>query len=231
MQRMDWRVRYGQPDRHHLSAHQQGGAEVPRGTICGSLKRALSAEGCKVGGRLLFRLGESAGGRVNLAYAQVDTLVDDLASWPQTYSLVGFSYRSIGGDENPDRRLEWIANSEPFSPHVYSQLAEVYRRSGHEGFARQVAIRREKERARQPDLSLWVRAWNRFLGLTVAYGYQPWRALAPLVVLFVLGWGLFSLPPAQEAMVHIKGVTSAAVCHEPYPCFSPRSMSWTPCFP
>jgi hypothetical protein len=186
---------------------------------------ALSAQGCQVGDKLIFRLEAAPDGCVNLAHAQVGTLGDDLDSWPDTYNLVGFSYRSIGGDENPDRRLRWISNSKPFSPHVYSQLAEVYRRSGHEGFARQVAIRREKERARQPDLSWWVRAWSRFLGLAVAYGYQPWRALAPLAVLFVLGWFLFSLPPAQEAMVHIQGPTSAAACHEPYPCFSPRSMS------
>lgn len=189
---------------------------------------ALNAAGCQVGGALHFRLGEAAVGKVNLGYAKIGPLADDLASWPDTYNLVGFSYHSLGGDQNLDGRLEWINNSTPFSPHVYTQLAEVYRRSGHEGFARQVAIRREKERGRQSDLSLWVRAWNRFLGLTVAYGYQPWRALVPLVVLFVLGWFLFTRPPAQEVMVHpspnIKDPTSAAACHEPYPCFSPPDV-------
>jgi hypothetical protein len=186
---------------------------------------ALNAERCQVGNALLFRLQEACVGRINLAHAQIGTLADDLASWSDTHSLVGFSYHTLGGDENVDRRLEWISNSTPFSPYVYTQLAEVYRRSGREGFARQVAIRREKERRRQPDLSWGGRAWNRFLDLTVAYGYQPWRALVPLVVFFLLGWFLFTLPPAQEVMVHsstnIKGAISAAVCHEPYPCFSP----------
>lgn len=138
---------------------------------------------------------------------------------------MGFTYNSLDGDQDLDWRLKWLSNSEPFSPHVYSQLAEVYRRSGHEGFARQVAISREKERARQPDLSLGSRAWSHFLGLTVAYGYRPWRALVPLVIFFSLGWILFTLPPAQEAMVHPstnKGdLVSAAACHAPYPCFSP----------
>ena len=190
---------------------------------------ALNAEACQVGGTLFFRLGEAAVGEVNLAYAQVGTLADDLASWPDTYTLVGFSYHSLGGDENLDRRLRWISKSKPFSPHVYTQLAEVYRRSGLEGFARQVAIRREKERGRQPDLSWGSRAWNSFLGLTVAYGYQPWRALVPLVVLFVLGWFLFTRLPAEEVMVHPStkkdDPISAAACHKPYPCFSPPSMS------
>jgi len=187
--------------------------------------KALYAYSCQVEGLLIFELGEAAVGKVNLAYAQIGTLDDDLASWPDTYNLVGFTYNSLGGDQDLDRRLTWVSKSEPFSPHVYTQLAEVYRRTGHEGFARQVAIRREKERGRQPDLSWEAKVWNRFLGFTVAYGYQPWRALVALVVSFLLGWGLFSLPPAEEVMVHpsTKKVDSisAAACHEPYPCFSP----------
>jgi uncharacterized protein YjbI with pentapeptide repeats len=186
---------------------------------------ALLADSCQVGGSLIFSLGETSVGSVNLAYAQIGTLGDNLASWPDTYDLVGFTYNLLSGDKDPARRLTWISKSEPFSPHVYTQLAEVYRRSGHEGFARQVAVRREKERGRQPDLSRGSRAWNHFLGLTVAYGYQPWRALVPLVVLFVLGLFLFSRPAAQEVMVHPstknEAPISAAACHEPYPCFSP----------
>jgi hypothetical protein len=186
---------------------------------------ALNADSCQVGGSLIFSLGETSVGSVNLAYAQIGTLADNLASWPDTYNLVGFTYNLLGGDQALDRRLTWISKSEPFSPHVYTQLAEVYRSSGHEGFARQVAITRERLRGRRPDLSWEAKVWNRFLGLTLAYGYQPWRALVPLVVFFLIGWVLFTLPPAQEAMVHptsnIKGPTSAAACHEFHPCFSP----------
>jgi hypothetical protein len=190
---------------------------IPGGT-------ALEAEGCHVGSVFSFHLGEAAVGTVNLAYAQIGTLYDDLGSWPDIYNLVGFSYDSLV-DHDPTRRLEWISDSKPFSPHIYTQLAEVYRRSGHEGLARRVAIEREKERGQQPDLSWWVRAWNGFLGLTVAYGYQPWRALLGLVVLFLLGWLAFSLPAAQQVMVHaphnITGPISATACHKNYPCFFP----------
>jgi len=143
---------------------------------------AFNVEACQVGSTLSFHLGEAAVGVVNVAYARIGTLADNIASWPDTYSLVSFSYHSLGTDESLDQRLRWISNSKPFSPHVYSQLAEVYRSSGHEGFARQVAITREKERGRQPDLSWGSRSWNRFLGLTVAYGYEPWRALVLLVL-------------------------------------------------
>jgi hypothetical protein len=212
---------------------------------------ALMADSCRVGGSLFFSLGETSVGSVNLAYAQIGTLAfslgeasvgsvnlayaqigtlaDNLASWPDTYNLVGFTYNSLSGDQDDqrsrDRRLAWVGKSKPFSPQVYTQLAEVYRSSGHEGFARQVAIRREQLRGRQPDLSWGAKVWNRFLDFTVRYGYRPWRALVPLVVFFLAGWFLFALPPAQEVMVHptsnIKGPISATACHEVYPCFSP----------
>jgi uncharacterized protein YjbI with pentapeptide repeats len=105
----------------------------------------LSLSGANISGQLKIsgrgiKLINPDGPALSLAYAQIGTLADDLASWPDTYNLVGFSYQSLGGDENLDRRLRWIGNSKPFSPRVYSQLAEVYRRSGHEGFARQVEL-------------------------------------------------------------------------------------------
>jgi hypothetical protein len=73
---------------------------------------ALNADACRVGGTFFFRLGEAAVGEVSLAYAQIGTLADNLASWPDAYNLVGFSYHSLGSDENLDRRL-----SEPFKTH------------------------------------------------------------------------------------------------------------------
>jgi len=182
---------------------------------------------CRVGGTFLFRLAKPAVGKIDLSSAQVvGPLVDNLASWPTTLNLRDFSYRSLGGDDtDPSQRLEWLGRSEPFSPDVYTQLAEVYRRSGEEGHAREVAIERERERTKQPDLSPWVRAWRRFFGCTVAYGYKPWRALVGLILSFFFGWFWFALPPAQNVMVHaphnIKGPKHATDCHKDYPCFSP----------
>jgi hypothetical protein len=73
---------------------------------------------CQVGGVLYFRLAERAIGKVNLAYAQVDPLVDNVASWPDTLNLVGFSYRSIDSEDrfDLDQRLTWLHRSKPFSP-------------------------------------------------------------------------------------------------------------------
>jgi uncharacterized protein YjbI with pentapeptide repeats len=104
---------------------------------------ALSAQGCQVEGKLLFWLPQAAVGMIDLARAKVGALDDDLESWPDTINLEGFSYYSLDGDKDVDKRLEWIRKSKPFSPDVYSQLAEVYRRSGEESHARKIAIERE----------------------------------------------------------------------------------------
>jgi hypothetical protein len=187
----------------------------------------LVGERCQVGGVLSFRLREQAVGRVNFAYAQVGTLVDDLANWPDHLTLVGFSYRSLSVEASPNvkQRLKWLSRSKPFSPDVYTQLTEAYRRSGEEDRAKEVAIAREKERTRQSDLSWWVQAWRGFLGLTAAYGYRPRRALVFFVLLLALGSLFFAQPAAKHAMVPapdtVRGPASAAEDCKNYPCFSP----------
>jgi hypothetical protein len=45
---------------------------------------ALMADNYQVWSSLFFALGETSVGSVNLAYAQIGTLADNLASWPDT---------------------------------------------------------------------------------------------------------------------------------------------------
>jgi hypothetical protein len=104
-----------------LSADLSGQLNCSVGTkLINPQGTALNAEACQVGTTFLFRLREAAVGEVNLAYAQIGTLADNLASWPDTYNLVGFTYNLLSGDHALDRRLRWISKSEPFSPHVYT---------------------------------------------------------------------------------------------------------------
>ncbi len=64
----------------------------------------------------------------------------------------------------------------------YQQLASVYREAGHDRDVRQILI---AQRQAQLDRSVltgseWL--WARITGITLGYGYQPWRAM-----LFLLG--------------------------------------------
>lgn len=65
-----------------------------------------------------------------------------------------------------------------------------YRRAGHEQEARRVAI--AKQRARRRRLPRPARLWNRLLGVTVGYGYQPWRAVWWLFGFVAVGALLFA---------------------------------------
>jgi uncharacterized protein YjbI with pentapeptide repeats len=206
---------------------------------------ALSAQGCRVAGRLHFQLAEAAVGKIDLARAEIGVLHDDLDSWPINYpiSLVGFSYYALEEAANLEKlerkeatkvqkqwvlekRLAWVGKNHPYSPDVYNQLAAVYKRSGEEDHARKVAIARERARRERPsDITKGRRAWSLFLAYTVRYGYQPWLASIYFVVLLILGWGFFALPGAKHAMVpapdaHGLPANATKDCQN-HPCFSP----------
>ena len=66
---------------------------------------ALMADSCQLWGSLVFALGETSVGSVNLAYVQIGTLADNLANRPDTYNLVGFTYNLLSGDQDLKRRL------------------------------------------------------------------------------------------------------------------------------
>jgi hypothetical protein len=165
-------------------------------------------------------------GDVDLRRAVVGSLVDNLSSWPKRVYLEGFSYRNFTGAKDRDvaSRLAWVRRNRDYSPAVYDQLVEVYRRAGQDQDARQVAISREDDRRRYGQLSLPSKTWNKFLGLTVAHGYKPWRAAVFLLVVIAVSTWLFLRPSAEAAMAPTKAVEPAPTadeCGPGYECFEP----------
>jgi hypothetical protein len=58
-----------------------------------------------------------------------------------------------------------------------------------------------KERRQRAGLTPFGRAWNLLQDVTVAYGYQPWRAALWLVMLLVVGsviYGTYPPPPLRS---------------------------------
>jgi hypothetical protein len=168
-------------------------------------------------------------GDVELRTAKVRYLVDRLESWPTPPSqlfLDDFSYGALlGADQDVDRRLEWVHRNHGFSPGVYDQLADVYRRAGRDSDAREVSIAREKDPRRAGHLGRASRVWIRFLGLTVAHGYKPWRAAWYLLGTLVVSTAIFVfVPSAERAMAPTKAASqspTAANCTDQYECFEP----------
>ncbi|MDT7790131.1 MAG: hypothetical protein QOF58_8550, partial [Pseudonocardiales bacterium] len=66
----------------------------------------------------------------------------------------------------------------------YQQLAAVHRAAGHEHTARKVLIAQQRDLRRRGDPG--NKLWHWFLGVTLGYGYKPSRAVAGLLVTFVL---------------------------------------------
>lgn len=66
----------------------------------------------------------------------------------------------------------------------YQQLAAVHRAAGHEHTARKVLIAQQRDLRHRGDPG--NKLWHWFLGVTLGYGYKPSRAVAGLLVTFLL---------------------------------------------
>ncbi len=159
---------------------------------------ALSAETLLVKGGLFWRSMEKRPvGVIDLRHAKVGQLVDDAASWPLADSvwLDGFEYEAFGIDSprTAKERLDWLAlqPEKPFHPQPYEQLAKVFRQMGREVEARKVLIAKQDARRKHGELSRTSNVWLWFLGKTIRYGYEPWRVMWFMVVMILIGWGVF----------------------------------------
>ncbi|GHH60310.1 oxidoreductase [Lentzea cavernae] len=129
----------------------------------------LDLSGTKVGNRL--DLGES-----KLVEADVFTV-----------TLNGLTYPNPPADTHV-----WLKmlrrNTLFYEAQPYQQLAAVHRAAGHEHTARKVLIAQQEDLRRYGDPG--NKLWHWFLGVTLGYGYRPSRAVAGLLVTFLLAIGL-----------------------------------------
>jgi hypothetical protein len=104
------------------------------------------------------------------------------------------------------KRLSWLRdNASGYQPQLYDQLAEDYRRVGHERSQRCVLI--EKQRRRREKLPFAGRVWSKIEELLLGYGYRSWQAFFPIVALLIVGSCFFALVPNDVRPTH----------HEPRP--------------
>ena len=161
----------------------------------GRLSKVI-AESAAISGTLFWRGVEATEATgLNLTSASTGSLVDDEKSWPIKGNLFldGFVYGHISGNSPRDAktRLRWLERQEPFTPKPYRQLAKVLRETGDDSGARRVLFEMECRRRQAGGRSWYARLWGWGLKWTIGYGFYPWRALGWLVLLTVVGWGLF----------------------------------------
>jgi hypothetical protein len=192
-------------DLHAEGKVSVAGARIGMHLDCvGGRFNTLTAEGISVGKVFWWqKIRESAKATLNLTNATVDAVVDDRESWPHRGRLYldGFVYgRFPDGPKTAKERLEWVGLVEPFTPQPYRQLAKVLRDAGHDRGANAVFFAME-DRLWRDDNRRIARVWRWILWGTVGYGYRPLRAFWCLLVLTLLGWGIYGAAKFAGEMV------------------------------
>ena len=147
-------------------------------------------------GELILRPAEPVQGEVVLAHARVGVLRDDPRTWAEALSLNGLAYESLEPRLPARERLRWLTlDPDGHQPQPYERLAAHYTALGQPGEARRVLLTRERfaHRAGTPA----VRFWGLLQEATVAYGYQPWRALLWLALLLTAGGLVYGTHPPR----------------------------------
>jgi hypothetical protein len=154
-------------------------------SLANPAESALDVEGASI--KTLHLPQARPNGNIDLTNAKVGVLVDDEESWPTVLYLRGFVYESLENRGISTRaRLRWLKlHPGRFTPQLYDQLAETYRRDGNESAARTVAVAKQWRRRRAFNPLNWL--WYS----TVGYGYRTWLAGIWLVALVGLGTWIF----------------------------------------
>lgn len=147
-------------------------------------------------GQLTLRPAGPVEGAVVLAHARVGVLHDDPRTWAPKLSLNGFAYESLEPRLPARERLRWLALA-PDGHHSqpYERLAAHYTALGQHAEARRVQLARERLAHRTGAPAL--RIWGLLQETTVAYGYQPWRAVVWLALLVTAGGVVYGTNPPR----------------------------------
>ncbi|GIH19421.1 hypothetical protein Raf01_75930 [Rugosimonospora africana] len=134
-------------------------------------------------------------------------------------SLIKLDGLTYSGLPRPASLRCWLTllgeHTPGYAAQPYQHLAAAYRAAGHDRDARTILIAQRRDQIERAGLTGSERAWGRLTGLTLGYGYQPWRALllllatlATAVTLSVTGGhhGGLTQKPA------ITGAVTAAAC-------------------
>ena len=179
-----------------------GGLRMTGGRIAGRLNLeqvrivneggvAISARALQAG-QLLLAPAEPIRGLVDFGHARIEVYRDDPDSWPDELSIDGMTYQALEPRLPARDRLRWLAR-DPGGPQSqpYEHLAAHYVRIGQPEEARTVWYIRERVQRR--EAAPLAKFWGVVQDVMLGYGYRPWRALAWLGLLLIIGSVTFDL--------------------------------------
>ncbi|WBO61798.1 hypothetical protein [Streptomyces camelliae] len=150
---------------------------------------ALHADGLRVDRAVFLRAGFRATGAGHSVLALNGVSVGSL--WLDTSGVTrsgqaagalvgieGLTYADLPAPVGLSRWLELLRDHTPgYSAQPYQQLAAVHRAAGHDSEVRDILMAQRRDQIDRGGLRRRDRAWARFTGLALGFGYQPWRAL------------------------------------------------------
>jgi len=135
-------------------------------------------------------------GMLDLRTTTIATIEDDPDCWPANIKSAMCSYQSLHPLLSATQRLQWLQRTdEPYHPQPYEQLANHYRRIGHDDEARLIAVVRHRRRRRGRPLV--QRFWSYLEDATIGYGYRPARALTWLIAVTAAAAVVFANNPPR----------------------------------
>jgi len=145
---------------------------------------------------VLLRPAEQVEGVVDLAYARINLLRDDPATWPKRLQLDGLQYENLDPPLDARQRLEWLRrDTDGYQPQPYERLAQTYRALGLDADGRTVLLAKARDHRRTQGLPRKIIGWLQ--DILVGYGYRPFRAMSWLAGLLAFGTIVFSLHKPQ----------------------------------
>lgn len=187
-------------------------------TITNSCGPALHGERLHVGGDVFLRAGftaqgEGEQGTVRLTGAHIggqldcsDAAVASRSNPQHRWSLDGLTYLRLPLDPLGTGTAGWLdllrTATPGYAAQPYQQLASVYQAAGHDRDVRHIHIAQRQAQLDRRVLTGRDRLWVRITGLTLGYGYQPWRALLILLGLVVTSVVLTITLGAHGALSH-----------------------------
>lgn len=124
--------------------------------------------------------------------------------------LDGLTYSGLPRPTSLRRWLTLLREGTPrYSAQPYQHLAAAYRAAGHDRDARTILIAQRRDQIQRAGLTASERAWGRLIGITLGYGYQPWRALLLLLATLAIAVTLSVLGGHHGGLAQ-KPVTSGA---------------------
>jgi hypothetical protein len=126
--------------------------------------------------------------------------------------LDGLTYRGLPSGVAP---LEWLrmlrTRMPAYVPQPYRMLVAAAQAAGDDHLARRVLIGQRKEQLASGSVGTAERLWGWVTGLTLGYGYRPWKALIALLLVIVAS-ALMHWLLGLGGLVHLNPDKTAASC-------------------